>query len=50
MKRISMIKLRGNRSQKEIAERLGISQQHYSNIEFYLLNSINDFEFEYKTY
>lgn len=33
MEREVMIKLRGDRSQKEIAEKLGISQQHYSNIE-----------------
>ena len=33
MKRNTMIKLRGDRTQKEIAEKLGISQQHYSNIE-----------------
>lgn len=28
-----MTELRGNRSQQEIAKELGISQQHYSNIE-----------------
>lgn len=33
MVRKKMIEIRGNRSQLEIAELLGISQQQYSNIE-----------------
>lgn len=33
MKREMIIKIRGNRSQQEMANMLGISQQHYSSIE-----------------
>ena len=33
MSRTKMIEIRGKRSQKEIADLLGISQQQYSNIE-----------------